>query len=166
MSDLIDRQKAINVIERMRAYIGHNMERAVGAAFIEILDDIGEDIGRLPSIQFATDTNVGTKLGTNLAQLGTDCISRQAAIDAIDKEQKEIGVSDASAIYECSRFKTIIKRLPSAQPKHGKWHYSNGKPATIGRSYGVICDQCGTESEYCTNFCPECGADMRGEHDE
>jgi hypothetical protein len=84
MSDLIDRQKAINVIERMRAYIGHNMERAVGAAFIEILDDVGEDIGRLPSIQFATDTNVGNKLGTNLAQLGTDCISRQAAIDAAD----------------------------------------------------------------------------------
>ena len=51
MSDLIDRQKAINVIERMRAYIGHNMERAVGSAFIEILDDIGEDIGRLPSAQ-------------------------------------------------------------------------------------------------------------------
>ena len=51
MSDLIDRQQAINVIERMRAYIGQNMERAVGAAFIEILDDVGEDIGRLPSAQ-------------------------------------------------------------------------------------------------------------------
>ena len=76
MSDLIDRQQAINVIERMRAYIGHNMERAVGAAFIEILDDVGEDIGRLPSIQFATDTNVGTKLGTNLAQLCPDCHNR------------------------------------------------------------------------------------------
>lgn len=84
MDDLISRQKAINVIERMRAYIGHNMERAVGAAFIEILDDVGKDIGRLPSTQFATDTNVGTKLGTNLAQLGTDCISRQAAIEAAD----------------------------------------------------------------------------------
>ena len=80
MSDLIDRQKAINVIERMRAYIGHNMERAVGAAFIEILDDVGEDIGRLPSIQLATDKNVGTKLGTNLAELGTDCISRSVEL--------------------------------------------------------------------------------------
>ena len=51
MSDLISRQQALNVIERMRAYIGHNMERAVGVAFIEILDDVGEDIGRLPSAQ-------------------------------------------------------------------------------------------------------------------
>ena len=51
MSDLISRQQALNVIKRMRAYIGHNMERAVGAAFIEILDDVGKDIGRLPSAQ-------------------------------------------------------------------------------------------------------------------
>ena len=78
MSDLIDRQKAINVIERTRAYIGHNMERAVGSAFIEILDDVGEDIGRLPSAQ----------LGTNLAEVGKDCISRQAAIDALENTKE------------------------------------------------------------------------------
>ena len=54
---------------------------------------------------------------------------------------------------------------PTIQPKRGRWHYSDGKPARIGLSFGVICDQCGTESEYCTNFCGECGADMRGEQD-
>lgn len=48
----------------------------------------------------------------------------------------------------------------------GRWHYSDGKPATIGQSFGVICDQCGTESEYCTNFCGECGADMRGRRED
>ena len=51
----------------------------------------------------------------------------------------------------------------SADRPRGRWHYSDGKPATIGQSFGVICDQCGAESEYCTNFCGECGADMRGE---
>ena len=56
-----------------------------------------------------------------------------------------------------------IDEQPTIQPepKRGKWHYSDGKPARIGMSFGVICDQCGTESEYCTNFCGECGADMR-----
>ena len=91
-----------------------------------------------------------------------DLISRQAAIDA------------ARDWYEgliCGSFKGLEKRLralPSAQPepKRGRWHYSDGKPARIGLSFGVICDQCGTESEYCTNFCGECGADMRGEQDE
>lgn len=57
-----------------------------------------------------------------------------------------------------------IKDLaPSADRPRGRWHYSDGKPATIGQSFGVICDQCGAESEYCTNFCGECGADMRGD---
>ena len=109
MSDLISRQQAINVIERMRAYIGHNMERAVGAAFIEILDDVGKDIGRLPSAQLATDTNVGTKLSTNLAQLGTDCISRQAAIDAVSKACEEW-----RGIF--ARCEEKLLALPSAQP--------------------------------------------------
>ena len=34
-------------------------------------------------IILATDTNVATKVGTNLASLGTDCISRRSAIDAL-----------------------------------------------------------------------------------
>lgn len=57
----------------------------------------------------------------------------------------------------------IVDLAPPADRPRGRWHYSDGKPATIGQSFGVICDQCGTESEYCTNFCGECGADMRGE---
>ena len=55
----------------------------------------------------------------------------------------------------------ILNEQPTIQPKRGRWHYSDGKPARIGLSFGVVCDQCGTESEYCTNFCGECGADMR-----
>lgn len=114
MSDLIDRQQAINVIERTRAYIGHNMERAVGAAFIEILDDVGEDIGRLPSAQFATDTNVGTKLGTNLAQLGTDCISRQTVLNAIDEISREVDDGDG---FDYAKWREYFCELPSAEPE-------------------------------------------------
>ena len=43
----------------------------------------------------------------------SDLIDRQAAIDVIDKEQKEIDVSDVSAMYAYSKCKTIIKQLPS-----------------------------------------------------
>ena len=95
------------------------------------------------------------ELGTNLAEVGTDCISRQAAIDAV------MECYDNDELFEVYEWK--LNELPPIQPKRGRWHYSDGKPATIGRSFGVICDQCGTESEYCTNFCGECGADMRGE---
>lgn len=154
------------------------------------------------------------ELGTNLAELGTDCISRLAAIDAIYKRIHQIGYEndplvlsirqvirelppaqpeikqqainssdciDRQAAIDIAKELTItldgyemsnqavmnycaeIMQLPPIQPKRGRWHYSDGKPARIGMSFGVICDQCGTESEYCTNFCGECGADMRGE---
>ena len=75
----------------------------------------------------------------------------------------ESGVVPISAC-EPKAPKTIVyaDRVYAERPR-GRWHYSDGKPATIGQSFGVICDQCGTESEYCTNFCGECGADMRGD---
>ena len=168
--------------------------------------DTWKFIDTIKSMPSATDKNVGTKLGTNLAELGTDCISRQqaidavfgdgrgtikerlealpsvqpeikqqainssdcidrrAAIDALDSEITITGRTNAAVVMGyCKLVKDRLERLPSAQPepKRGKWHYSDGKPARIGLSFGVVCDQCGTESEYCTNFCGECGADMR-----
>ncbi len=71
MNDTISRLAVIQIIEKMRARIGHNLERSVGRAMIEILDEVGEDVEKLP-----------TALGTNLAEVGTDAISRQKAIDA------------------------------------------------------------------------------------
>jgi len=104
--------------------------------------------------------------GTNLASLGTDCISRQSAIEVIERARAHIGHNMERAVGRVflemlDDVGLSISKLPPIQPKRGKWHYSDGKPARIGLSFGVVCDQCGTESEYCTNFCGECGADMR-----
>ena len=54
----------------------------------------------------------------------------------------------------------LIKALPAVQPKRGKW--KDGK-----------CDQCSGSAPfwplattyYYSNFCPHCGADMRGNED-
>ena len=97
----------------------------------------------------------------NARGMQDDVISRQAAIDAlrdylVGKRCPDDGTLTCRLIEN-----EVINKLPPIQPKRGRWHYSDGKPARIGLSFGVICDQCGTESEYCTNFCGECGADMR-----
>ena len=89
--------------------------------------------------------------------LSKDSISRQGAIEAVRLESAKHLLLGRGDVLD------ILYSLPSADRPRGRWHYSDGKPATIGQSFGVICDQCGTESEYCTNFCGECGADMRGE---
>ena len=51
MNDTISRLAVIQIIEKMRARIGHNLERSVGRAMIEILDEVGEDVGKLPSAE-------------------------------------------------------------------------------------------------------------------
>ena len=75
MDELISKKAVIEAIGKARANVGHNLERSIGKSIIEILDDVGEDVGKLPSA-----------LGTNLAEVGTDLISRQKAIDAEDSK--------------------------------------------------------------------------------
>ena len=60
MDELISKRAVIEAIEKARANVGHNLERSIGKSIIEILDDVGRDIDRLPS-----------EHGTNLAEVGT-----------------------------------------------------------------------------------------------
>ena len=110
-----------------------------------------------------------------------DVISRQAAIEAIDKifpadpmrNDYTQGITCGAALAE-----EYIKQLPSAQPqrKRGKWIYGEDNPGT-GRD-GWFCSKCGhfelwdysadmkSAELNLPNYCPNCGADMRGEQDE
>ena len=200
MDDTISRLAVIQIIEKMRARIGHNLERAVGGAMIEILDEVGEDVGKLPSA-----------LGTNLAQLGTDCISRQSAIDALRKLREEDIEDYGCEIPEgfnqdhLDRATFAIKQLPPiqskllqpwevlaaqavlpqpAEPKRGKWIEDKGQQTLMQNfiergEVWRVCSVCGAghmigykyaiDKAYHDrhhNFCPNCGADMRGKQDE
>lgn len=99
-------------------------------------------------------------------ELATDCISRQTAIDAFYK-YPNIHWTTLDVLAE-------IKALPSAEPVRmkGKWvgttfdGYEDDEPMYCEWS----CSACGCvvedENEKPTwNFCPNCGADMRGEND-
>ena len=97
--------------------------------------------------------------GTNLAEVGADCISRQQAIDALRKLREEDIEDYGCEIPEgfnqdhLDRATFAIKQLPPIQPepKRGKWiHHPE-----IGWGETWLCDQCGEN----------CGADMRGEQD-
>ena len=86
MSNLIDRQAAIDELVKMLGYCFQADE--------EVIDAVVTTINELPSAQ----------LGTNLAEVGTDCISRQQAIDVLCRVDE----------YN-SRSVEAIKQLPSAQ---------------------------------------------------
>ena len=96
---------------------------------------------------------VKAQLSTNLAGVGTDCISREQAIEAV-----RMVIGDNRSISVCD----AIKQLPPIKPKKGKWI----KTARWGRVY--YCDQCRNYLDFdgvnagrgSTNFCPNCGAKM------
>ena len=101
-----------------------------------------------------------------------DLIDRQAAIDAICKEGTRLERNGTVAMCEIKQWCIdLLKRLPSAQPerKKGKWipqdyNKTNGIVSTLVYYYPK-CSVCGHCDNY-TNFCSNCGADMRGEQDE
>ena len=82
-------------------------------------------------------------------ELVNDCISRKAAIDAIFGRSHEI-------------IKMRIGNLPSAQPerKKGKWEIY---VISMFDGEGCRCSECGLEGVPYWDFCPNCGADMRGD---
>ena len=97
------------------------------------------------------------KTGANDEDRTTDdCISRQAAIDAVVSAM--IDGADAELV------EGVMELLPSAQPerKKGKWIEHN--PHNWGLGIIYECSECGYEMD-CEepNYCPSCGADMRGE---
>ena len=85
--------------------------------------------------------------GTNLAQVGTDLISRQAAIDALLAWMND-PEDDRDSAFD------VLMQLPPIQPKRGKWINCDGGIATCS-----ICgDRWGVYGVM--NFCPSCGAKM------
>lgn len=102
-----------------------------------------------------------------------DCINRQQAIDAVKNT-----LSEYEGDYDCrSRYGVLadavenLKNLPSAQPKHKTGHWIYRKELS---KHGDMwsCSECNEKTTVSVmgkprhNFCPLCGADMRGETNE
>ena len=92
----------------------------------------------------------------------SDLISREDAIEALKR---------AEALVFAFGYHNVIgtiRELPTIDPvKHGKWEMLMGWPFPEWR-----CSQCGNhicgDKEHLKkwNYCPNCGARMRGEEDE
>ena len=88
-----------------------------------------------------------------------DSISRQAAIEIVRVRCARIPTMAIRAMQE-------IKDLPAEEPerKRGRWIEHN--PHKWGLGIIFECSECGYEVDcYECNFCPHCGADMRGNRD-
>ena len=89
-----------------------------------------------------------------------DLIRREDAIKAV-KSSIADSWGRISPVNACQN----IRCLPSADRPRGKWIYVTVEEwMRTGRDYGHHCSECDEMNESGgSNFCPNCGADMRGE---
>ena len=92
-----------------------------------------------------------------------ELISRQAVIEAVRRSEA------LDRAFGYGHAVDALRELPSAQPERKTGHWI--KTARWGRVY--YCDQCRNYLDFdgvnvgrgSANFCPNCGAKMRGEQD-
>lgn len=98
-------------------------------------------------------------------RMGNDSISRQAAIDALEKKKDKKSQGDISGFYNKIIQNDIdtLMLLPSVDRLKGEWIYVTVEEwLRTGRDYGHHCSECDEINKSGkSNFCPNCGADMR-----
>ena len=90
-----------------------------------------------------------------------DSISRAAAIRALGNEPEVWTEYDDYALGRNNQWHydvSVIKTVPAIQPKRGRW-----KGEGLGDYRCSLCGEVNTRTR--TNYCPNCGADMRGDRD-
>ena len=96
----------------------------------------------------------------------SELISRQAVLNTLDNMDKALDEERTVENYK-ELLTECIKVLPSVQPiKHKEeWIPIKNKNGTV---IALKCPYCEKSPKYAirSDFCPNCGADMRGEPDE
>ena len=92
----------------------------------------------------------------------SDLIDRQSAIEAV------MECYDNDELFEV--YEEKLRELPPAQPERIKGRWISADAIFGGEPF--YCSECGENTRDTVmgkprwNFCPNCGADMRGEQDE
>jgi PHP family Zn ribbon phosphoesterase len=120
-----------------------------------------EKMGEIDAEQFSEDMNEILDLAAKTLeqQPCEDAISRQAAIDALDKRFDEIPMEQTTEIL---LLRKDLRTLPPVQPKIKVGHWID---VMVGDMPAQACDQCKTfyPLSYTGGghrFCPNCGAKM------
>ena len=106
------------------------------------------------------DRELKKLLSTNLAEVGTDCISREQAIEAIE----DFPHGNTWNVESMEEMVYKIRQLPPIQPKRirGQWSIKGQAIDTV-RGYWAKCSACGHSVFGGGNYCSYCGSYNKGE---
>ena len=142
MSDLISRQAAIDV----------TWEEPTYTDTLNVLTEVRDKIRALPSAQPEERTDKRTETHA------CDCISRQAAIDALMAWEEESIWDEECLKHRGEPFWTapsdVVEQLPSAQPETAKRIVGKSRD---GMTLWYQCDMCNEPVDEQDNYCRGCG---------
>ena len=149
MNDVISRQAVFDIVDDLR-----------GEMTVEGYWSVVERVKALPSAQPEThDKRTKTH--------SCDCISRQAAMEEISKQQTYKMFEGEDTLYlDANDVGSVLASLPSAQPerKTGRWIPQKDKWGDYVTTVdGYVCSECNNFDCMEENYCPNCGARMEGE---
>lgn len=119
------------------------------------MDEMAKDVARraVEEIEYNGKTlSEWIDIIAKYQEVNLDCISRKQAIEVVQNRHMMLSKEKVLLIND-------LEQLPSTQPKRGKW-IDKFEETRESLSY---CNLCGYPVSYLykTNFCPNCGADMR-----
>ena len=92
-----------------------------------------------------------------------DTVSRRTAMEMLMAQNVIMDGSEYHNGFNAgvNRAQEVIRNLPPVQPKHGKWIEIKNKKGVV---IVIKCDKCSQFPKHGvrSDFCPNCGADMRG----
>lgn len=99
-------------------------------------------------------------------QPSEDCVSRKAVLDTLMKCEKPCDDRQDFYLDSTTEFEEEIKALKPVTPtrKQGKWDKGYGFPD--GAYWKCSCCNELIKVRYPMNYCPNCGAGMRGDSDD
>ena len=77
-------------------------------------------------------------------------------IEELFYKQVEYGATDLVDAFDDAL--QDAQTVDAVEVVHGRWTYTDGEYVIY-----MICSECGWDSDFKTNYCPNCGADMRGD---
>ena len=96
-------------------------------------------------------------------------IDADVLIKAIHKKQAEPDYQHVGEDWEIglSIADGLVWEQPTIELKHKNGKWMEGKhPYDDDGTYYCFCSECGSDAHEQSEFCPHCGADMRGEQNE
>ena len=158
MSDLISRQAAIDAIGEKSDEIFKTKQK--GATYPH--DDFFQGMAYAENVVKQLPPANNSEIPNS-----SDTISRAKAIEALDKRFDSIPMEQTSEIL---MLRKDLRELPPAQPERIRGRWISADAIFGGEPF--YCSECGENTRDTVmgkprwNFCPNCGADMRGEQDE